>query len=58
MDMAYAAADLIISRAGAMTCYEILAIGKPAILVFLLLNPPIFYLFIFFKIFYGIIHEF
>ncbi|KAE8663326.1 putative Octicosapeptide/Phox/Bem1p family protein [Hibiscus syriacus] len=33
MDMAYAAADLIVSRAGAMTCSEILATGKPAILV-------------------------
>jgi hypothetical protein len=33
MDLAYAAADLIISRAGAMTCYEILATGKPSILV-------------------------
>ncbi|KAK4567644.1 hypothetical protein RGQ29_003411 [Quercus rubra] len=32
MDLAYAAADLIISRAGAMTCYEILATGKPSIL--------------------------
>uniref|UniRef100_A0A2N9I0C3 Glycosyl transferase family 28 C-terminal domain-containing protein n=1 Tax=Fagus sylvatica TaxID=28930 RepID=A0A2N9I0C3_FAGSY len=33
MDLAYAAADLIISRAGAMTCYEILATGKPSILI-------------------------
>ncbi|XAR67544.1 Undecaprenyldiphospho-muramoylpentapeptide beta-N- acetylglucosaminyltransferase [Bertholletia excelsa] len=33
MDMAYAAADLIISRAGAMTCFEILATGKPSILI-------------------------
>ncbi|KAI3454855.1 hypothetical protein Pfo_011518 [Paulownia fortunei] len=33
MDLAYAAADLIVSRAGAMTCYEILATGKPCILV-------------------------
>ncbi|MED6156005.1 hypothetical protein PIB30_010937 [Stylosanthes scabra] len=33
MDMAYAAADLIVSRAGAMTCYEILATGKPSILI-------------------------
>ncbi|KAH7549363.1 hypothetical protein ACOSP7_025891 [Xanthoceras sorbifolium] len=33
MDLAYAAADLIVSRAGAMTCYEILATGKPAILI-------------------------
>ncbi|XP_015882789.2 uncharacterized protein LOC107418599 [Ziziphus jujuba] len=33
MDFAYAAADLIISRAGAMTCYEILATGKPSILI-------------------------
>ncbi|GFS36271.1 UDP-Glycosyltransferase superfamily protein [Actinidia rufa] len=32
MDLAYAAADLIVSRAGAMTCYEILATGKPSIL--------------------------
>ena len=34
MDLAYLAADLVISRAGAMTCYEILAHGKPSILVF------------------------
>lgn len=33
MHLAYAAADLIISRAGAMTCSEILATGKPCILV-------------------------
>ena len=33
MDLAYAAADLVVSRAGAMTCTEILATGKPSILV-------------------------
>ncbi|KAJ7970336.1 UDP-N-acetylglucosamine--N-acetylmuramyl-(Pentapeptide) pyrophosphoryl-undecaprenol N-acetylglucosamine transferase [Quillaja saponaria] len=33
MELAYAAADLIVSRAGAMTCYEILATGKPSILI-------------------------
>ncbi|KAK6925343.1 Glycosyl transferase, family 28, C-terminal [Dillenia turbinata] len=33
MDLAYAAADLIVSRAGAMTCSEILAMGKPCILI-------------------------
>ncbi|BFG33115.1 hypothetical protein CerSpe_193890 [Prunus speciosa] len=33
MDSAYAAADLVVSRAGAMTCYEILATGKPSILI-------------------------
>lgn len=33
VDLAYAAADLIVSRAGAMTCSEILALGKPSILV-------------------------
>lgn len=33
MDLAYAAADLIVSRAGAMTCGEILATGKPSILI-------------------------
>lgn len=33
LDLAYAAADLIVSRAGALTCYEILATGKPSILV-------------------------
>lgn len=33
MDMAYAAADLVVSRAGAMTCSELLVTGKPAILV-------------------------
>lgn len=31
--VAYAAADLVISRAGAMTCSEIMALGKPSILV-------------------------
>jgi UDP-N-acetylglucosamine--N-acetylmuramyl-(pentapeptide) pyrophosphoryl-undecaprenol N-acetylglucosamine transferase len=33
MDMAYAAADMIISRAGAATISELCLIGKPAILV-------------------------
>lgn len=33
MDLAYAAADLIISRAGAGTISELCAVGKPAILV-------------------------
>ncbi|KAL3512217.1 hypothetical protein ACH5RR_024934 [Cinchona calisaya] len=33
MHLAYAAADLIISRAGAMTCSEILTTGKPCILI-------------------------
>ncbi|XP_010906977.2 uncharacterized protein [Elaeis guineensis] len=33
MDMAYAAADVVVSRAGAMTCTEILAAGKPSILI-------------------------
>ncbi|XP_021909384.1 uncharacterized protein LOC110823333 [Carica papaya] len=33
MDLAYAAADLIVSRAGALTCYEILSAGKPSILI-------------------------
>ncbi|XP_043695004.1 UDP-N-acetylglucosamine--N-acetylmuramyl-(pentapeptide) pyrophosphoryl-undecaprenol N-acetylglucosamine transferase isoform X2 [Telopea speciosissima] len=33
MDLAYAAADLVVSRAGAMTCSEILATGKPSILI-------------------------
>uniref|UniRef100_A0A7C9AY62 Undecaprenyldiphospho-muramoylpentapeptide beta-N-acetylglucosaminyltransferase n=1 Tax=Opuntia streptacantha TaxID=393608 RepID=A0A7C9AY62_OPUST len=33
MDLAYAAADLVVSRAGAMTCTELLATGKPAILI-------------------------
>lgn len=33
MDLAYAAADLVVSRAGAMTCSEILAIGKPSLLI-------------------------
>ncbi|XP_022137294.1 uncharacterized protein LOC111008791 [Momordica charantia] len=31
LHLAYAAADLIVSRAGAMTCSEILATGKPSI---------------------------
>ncbi|GAB4845255.1 hypothetical protein Ancab_038665 [Ancistrocladus abbreviatus] len=33
MHFAYAAADLVVSRAGAMTCSELLATGKPAILI-------------------------
>ncbi|KAG0458243.1 hypothetical protein HPP92_023078 [Vanilla planifolia] len=33
MDLAYAAADVVVSRAGAMTCTEILITGKPAILI-------------------------
>ncbi len=33
MDMAYAAADIIISRSGAMAVTEICVVGKPAILV-------------------------
>ncbi|XP_010540005.1 PREDICTED: uncharacterized protein LOC104813907 [Tarenaya hassleriana] len=33
IDMAYAASDLVVSRAGAMTCSEILALGKPSILI-------------------------
>ncbi|XP_059640916.1 uncharacterized protein LOC132283054 [Cornus florida] len=33
MNLAYPAADLVVSRAGAMTCYEILATGKPSILI-------------------------
>ncbi|XP_056682693.1 uncharacterized protein [Spinacia oleracea] len=34
MDMGYGAADLIVSRAGSMTCTELLVTGKPAILVY------------------------
>ncbi|KAJ0255731.1 Glycosyltransferase [Hirschfeldia incana] len=33
ISVAYAAADLVISRAGAMTCSEIMALGKPSILI-------------------------
>lgn len=45
MDLAYAAADLIVSRAGAMTCYEILATGKPSILVVKFCFTRLFYSF-------------
>ncbi|XP_073003218.1 uncharacterized protein [Typha latifolia] len=33
MDMAYAAADVVVTRAGAMTCTEILTTGKPSVLI-------------------------
>jgi UDP-N-acetylglucosamine--N-acetylmuramyl-(pentapeptide) pyrophosphoryl-undecaprenol N-acetylglucosamine transferase len=33
MDLAYAAADLVLSRSGAMTCAELAAVGLPAIYV-------------------------
>ncbi|RRT83072.1 hypothetical protein BHE74_00051285 [Ensete ventricosum] len=33
MDLAYAAADVVVSRSGAMTCTEILTTGKPSILI-------------------------
>ncbi|KAJ7566824.1 hypothetical protein O6H91_02G120100 [Diphasiastrum complanatum] len=33
MEMAFAAADLVVARAGAITCSEILVAGKPSILV-------------------------
>jgi UDP-N-acetylglucosamine--N-acetylmuramyl-(pentapeptide) pyrophosphoryl-undecaprenol N-acetylglucosamine transferase len=33
MDMAYAAADLVVARAGAITCSELLVTGKPSILI-------------------------
>ncbi|XVQ88833.1 undecaprenyldiphospho-muramoylpentapeptide beta-N-acetylglucosaminyltransferase [Microbispora siamensis] len=33
MDLAYAAADLVLSRAGAMTCAELTAVGLPAAFV-------------------------
>ena len=33
MDMAYAAADLVLSRAGAITCSELMVTGTPAVLV-------------------------
>lgn len=33
MDLAYAAADVVLSRSGAMTCAEIAAVGLPAVFV-------------------------
>lgn len=33
MDLAYAAADLVVSRSGAMTCAEVAAVGLPAVYV-------------------------
>lgn len=39
LHLAYAAADLVVSRARAMTCSEILATGKPSILV-KITTPP------------------
>lgn len=33
MDLAYAAADVVVSRSGAMICTEILTTGKPSILI-------------------------
>lgn len=33
MDLAYAAADLVVCRAGAMTCAELAAVGLPAVFV-------------------------
>src|SRR5205823_9240751 len=33
MEMAYAAADLVLCRAGAMTCAELAAVGLPAVYV-------------------------
>jgi UDP-N-acetylglucosamine--N-acetylmuramyl-(pentapeptide) pyrophosphoryl-undecaprenol N-acetylglucosamine transferase len=33
MDLAYAAADLAVSRAGAMTCAELAAVGLPSVYV-------------------------
>lgn len=33
MDLAYAAADLVVSRSGAMTCAELAAVGLPALYV-------------------------
>ena len=33
MDLAYAAADLVVCRAGAMTCAELAAVGLPAVYV-------------------------
>jgi UDP-N-acetylglucosamine--N-acetylmuramyl-(pentapeptide) pyrophosphoryl-undecaprenol N-acetylglucosamine transferase len=33
MDLAYAAADMVVSRAGAMTCAELAAVGLPSVYV-------------------------
>ena len=48
MDLAYAASDLIVSRAGAMTCSEILATGKPSILVDWRPSPRLYFFLSFF----------
>jgi len=44
VDLAYAVVDLIVSRVGAMTCYEILATGKPILVVKLTLDKAIHFI--------------